>query len=107
MTIRWWQRFQVEVGGRWQMMPSRDMSPKEWLWSPFAGYVYPGKIIKGRQDLPEGEIYGGLEGNGTDAEPWRSLVWWVRFGIRICGLDVGMGVFVRSQKSVDKLTKKV
>jgi hypothetical protein len=85
------------------MMPSRDMDWKEWLFSPFAGFTYPGKCPITRSDLPDGEVYGGLESKGNEFE---ALVWWLRFGIRVCGLDVGVGLFLRSQRSVDKLTKK-
>ena len=100
-AIPWKKRFQVEIGGRWQAVPDRNTTFREWVFSPFAGLTYPGKIIKGRQEVPDGEVFGGLEILGNNE--YRALVWWFRCGIRVLGLDVGVGVFVRSQESVNKL----
>lgn len=99
------RRVQVEIGGRWQLVPGRSDTWREWAFDPFFGYTYPGKIIKGRQELPDGETFGGLEILGNNQ--YRALVWWLRFGIRVFGLDVGLGIFVRSQASVDKLLSSV
>lgn len=95
------RRVQLEIGVRWQMVPDRHTTWKKWAFDPYWGAVWPGKIIRGRQDLPEGEVFGGLE--ITDKNEYRALVWWVSGAIRVLGLDVGLGVFVRSKESVAKL----
>lgn len=104
LVIPWYKRFQIEIGGRWQAVPDRNTTFRQWLFDPFCGYTYPGKIIKDRQELPDGEVFGGLEILGNNE--YRALVWWLRFGIRVLGLDIGAGVFIRSRESVAKLTKQ-
>jgi hypothetical protein len=102
--VRWWQRFQLEVGVNWKMVPSRDLTWKTWAFDPFFNLTWPGKTPVTRADLPEGEIFGGLEsvGEGKDLK-FFSLVWWCGFGIRLLGLDVGVGLFYRTSASVAKL----
>lgn len=101
IAIPWYKRFQIEIGGRWQAVPDRNTTILQWIFDPFCGFTYPGKIIKGRQEVPDEERFGGLEILGNNQ--YRALVWWLRFGIRLLGLDVGFGVFVRSRESVAKL----
>lgn len=97
------RRIQIEIGGRWQLVPDRNTTWRQWIFDPFCGAIWPGKTIKGRSELPDGEGFGGLE--ITSNNEFRSLVWWFRCGVRLLGLDIGMGIFVRSQESIAKLEK--
>lgn len=90
------------------MMPSKGVSIRQWLWDPFFGYTYPGKILKSaRQEVPEGELHGGFRiSDVPEKNTYIALVWWLRLGTRILGLDVGLGLLIRSQESVDKILKR-
>lgn len=100
----WYKRFQVEIGGRWQAVPDRNTTFREWLFSPFVKFTYPGKCPVTRADIPEGEVFGGIESRADGK--FESLILWMSCGIRVLGLDVGIGVFFRPKRSVNKLLKK-
>jgi hypothetical protein len=101
MKVKWYQRFQVEIGGRWQLFPSSDITWKQWLFDPFFNLVWPGKIINPRADLPDGSLFGGFEIAANNE--YKSLVYWLGTGIRVLGLDLGIGIFIRSKQSIAKL----
>jgi hypothetical protein len=104
--VRWWQRFQLEVGFGWKLFPSGLLTWRTWAWDPFFNLVWPGKQPVCRADLPDGEVFGGLEQvPGSDPKEFRNqaMIWWLGMGIRVLGLDMGVGMFWRPARSVAKL----
>lgn len=107
---RWWYRFQLEIGGRWQLLPDRNTSWRQWFFSPYWGLTLVGqRLDKPRQQLPEGVIgKGGLDSDDNGIDPvtnilitrWISRCFWLRAGCRLLGLDIGIGLFYRKKYSL-------
>src|SRR5260221_1583464 len=84
-----WKRFQVEVGVRWQLLPaSKDMTVRQWLWSPEGGITRIGQKLTDARQLPEDT----RPAFASDGE-YRSRFFWARGAVRIFGLDAGFGIF--------------
>lgn len=97
-------RFQIEIGGRWQLMPAENMTWRQWAFDPFAGLTVPGQILKDpRMQLPKIRHWVEQINDGIDAETglrkyhWTSRAFWLRFGVRLFGLDVGFAVAWRKK----------
>lgn len=100
-TLKWHERFQFEIGGQWQLVKSRDMTWREWLFSPSFGMTRIGQEITTRYQLPESTQYGVdtlSVGEGTDRK-YYSNVFWIHGAIRILGLDIGLSIFWRRSES--------
>lgn len=97
----WWHRLQIEVGISFKLFPSGQMTWKQWLFDPVFGITYPGQEIKNRWQLPESTSYEvdvrSLQTEMPDKGPakFASKVLWVHGAVRVLGLDIGAGLFVR------------
>lgn len=101
LRVIWYQRFQVEVGGRWQAVPDSQTTWKQWLFDPFYRFTYPGKFPVTRADFPDFPLHGSI--NFRDDKQMESLIYWASAGCRVLGLDLGAGVFYRPKRSVEKI----
>jgi hypothetical protein len=101
-TLRWYERCQLQLSLNFQLVPSKDMSLKEWAFSPYFGITKPKQQITTRFQLPEGTSYSVdtlSVGEGPDKK-FYSNVFWIRGAVRVLGLDVGAGFFWRVKQSV-------
>lgn len=98
-----WERFQIEIGIRWQLFPGKDLTWKQWLFDPVWGITFPGEEITTRTQLPESTSWGvdskSVEENG-EKKKYISLVFWLHGAIRILGLDLGAGIFWRQNSTI-------
>jgi hypothetical protein len=113
---RFRDRFQIEIGGRWQLMPGRNESWRQWAFDPFFGVTRIGQEISPnpRRHLPDDgpdlrfmldERDDGIdEATGLRKRTWISRIFWLRFGCRVLGLDLGFGVYLR-RRADDKFTR--
>jgi hypothetical protein len=99
-------RLQFEIGGRWQMVPGRRESWRQWFFDPFFGLTRIGQRIYHplRGALPEGPemrfLFDILDDGIDDATKLKksiyiSRVFWLRGGCRFLGLDIGFGIYFR------------
>lgn len=97
-----WRRFQIEIGGRWQMLPDGRTSWRQWLFSPGCNLVWPGKEINPLKDWPEGherrdqmDIVAEEERDPVTnlrRSHWFARYFWATCYLRILGLDLGAAV---------------
>jgi hypothetical protein len=101
--LKWYERFQIEIGISWKMVRNRDMSSwKEWAFSPSFGMTVPGQEIKNRWQLPESSSWGvDTISVGEQDKKYISSVLWVHGALRVLGLDIGAGVFWRKQQKLE------
>ncbi len=101
---RWYQRFQIEIGGRWQAVPDSHTTWRQWFFSPFFRFTYPGKCPVTRADFPDFPDFS-LHGSVSfrDDNRMESLIYWATGAVRILGLDIGVGVFYRPRRFVERL----
>jgi hypothetical protein len=97
-------RFQVEIGGGWQLLPSDGVTWREWAFDPFFGLTLPGQILKNpRTQVPKIQHWVDEIGEGRDPKTgmknfhWVSRAFWLRFGIRVLGLDIGFSAAWRKK----------
>ena len=88
MTIPFWQRFQFEIGGRWQLFPA-EMTWRKWAFDPEFGVTRVGQEITSRHRLPD-PFHRFVEVEGSR---FLSKVLWVHGALRVLGLDVGVALF--------------
>ena len=93
----WWTRTQIEIGGRWQLLPDKNTTWSKWVFDPFANVVWPGKRVE----------YGKTP-DGCWSEPWTivgsydsptmsavATYYWASAGVRVLGLDIGAAIIFR------------
>lgn len=104
----WYRRTQIEFGINFKLFPDGGrMSLREHLFDPFFNLAWIGKELKNpRGELPEGQHwYVDCVDQKKDRSPIESLrdykyysrCFWLGFGCRILGLDVGVGIFYRKK----------
>lgn len=107
---RWWYRFQIEVGIRFQLCPS-DAVNSSWrrhLFDPFGNFVLIGDILANpRTQLPKfGQGYVDDVSPPWERPPnepnalrprsiWKSRCLWISGGVRLLGFEIGLGLFYR------------
>lgn len=101
-TLPIWKRVQIEIGGRWQMLPDKNTSWRQWLISPGCRLVWPGKEVDPRKDWPEGAPRKDQVDIVTDDERdpttnlrrsrWYARYFWATCYLRVLGLDLGAAV---------------
>lgn len=100
-TDRFRDRFQVQLGVNWQLMPESHQPWTKWLFDPCLNLVWFGKKLKNpRLELPEGSfgkafVWNANEGQDAREPDWRSNVAWFGAALRVLGLDMGFGVYLR------------
>lgn len=111
-------RFQIEIGGRWQLMPGKHESWRQWAFDPFFGLTRIGQELgpnpraKLPQDGPELRFLLDSVEDGIDEATklrktrWISRVFWLRFGCRLLGLDIGFGLYWR-KNAADKFPSPI
>jgi hypothetical protein len=110
MEDRFRDRFNIQLGVWWQLMPAKDDTWLQWLFSPSFGVTRMGQVFQpfsnARQQLPEGpslaclvdSVEDGID-PATGLKRWWfvSRVFWVRGALRVLGLDVGFGLYLRKR----------
>lgn len=88
------KRVQFEIGGRWQMLPDNRTTWRKWLFDPFYNLVLPGTIISSPDQAPKD--MGPYWSDDTHPDKkLRAKFFWASCGVRVVGLDFGLGLFYR------------
>lgn len=104
--LPWYRRIQFEVGINFRLMPDNRTSWRQHLIDPFLNFVWIGKRLENpRVELPtpfSGACVDREDGPRDDPTGLRTSIWtsrcfWLGFGCRILGLDIGVGIFYRKQ----------
>lgn len=99
-----YQRLQLEFGLNFRLLPSDDAPTwRKWAFDPFFGVTLIGQqMINPRAALPK--LGQGFVDelpmqplNGMKQWNWVSRCFWLRFGCRILGIDIGFGLFYRKR----------
>lgn len=99
-------RFQIEIGIRFDLVPQSRDSWLQWAFSPSFGLTRVGQVLEPgriRQQVPEGTLQVSVDCEDLDRDPetnlmrsrWTSRCFWLRGAIRILGVDLGAGIFWR------------
>lgn len=100
MKDPFWQRFQIEFGLGWTLMPN-DTVNSSWrrhLFDPWFNLVFVGDILGNpRKHLPKFGAGFVEEHTNDPLKTWSSRCFWLGTGIRLLGLEVGFGVFYRKR----------
>lgn len=91
-----WRRFQIEIGGRWQLMPDGQTSWREWAWSPYANVAWPGKLVSYLK-IPR-EIWSHINLEAYADGKAAAKFWWATCALRVLGLDLGLAIFFRPKQ---------
>ena len=100
---KWYYRVQLQIGVRFDLTPP-GISWKEWAFDPFIGLTLPNQILNNpRSQLPKIQHWVDEVGEGRDANnmkiyKWVSRALWFRAGVRILGLDIGLGIAWRKKR---------
>lgn len=96
------RRFQAGFGANWYLLPTKGMSWREWVFDPFFGVTRIGQAIANpRAQLPDIQWFVDEVGEGRDPETgmknwhWISRCFWLRFGVRVLGVDIGFSMWYR------------
>jgi hypothetical protein len=105
-------RFNIQLGLQWQLMPAKEDSWLQWAFSPSFGVTRMGQKFTpfsgARRFLPEGPSLHTMvdeadDGMGKDPatglKNWWfvSRIFWVHGALRVLGLDLGFGVYLRKR----------
>lgn len=85
------RRLQIQIGGTWALVPDGQTTWREWLFSPFANYAWPGRRLK-YTAVPR-EMWKPHLIENYDAGEADARFWWLTGAIRVLGLDVGAAIF--------------
>lgn len=100
--LKWYQRFQIQVGLTWSLFPTREMTWKSWAFDPNYGCTFIGQEITDRYQLPESYFYGVDILSITETEKiYKSLVFYFHGALRLFGLDFGIGIFYRKRAPLE------
>ena len=76
------------------MLPDKNTTWRKWFFDPFAGLTKPGDIIEYPAQFPP-DIGPHFADHDNPDKKMRAKFFWARCGVRILGLDFGLGVFYR------------
>lgn len=94
-NLKWYNRFQFEIGCGFRLFASRDVTWRQWLFDPCFGVTLFNQEITSRYQLPESTNYGVDTFSVGGSKEYYSNVFWIHGAIRILGLDTGIGIFYR------------
>jgi hypothetical protein len=97
VTAPFWQRFQIEIGGRWQLLPNKDLTWAKWAWDPFGSCIWPGKRVT-YGATPDGcwsGVWSRAETYDSETRSAQMNFYWLSGAIRILGLDFGAAILYR------------
>ena len=105
IKAKWYQRFQIEIGGRWQLFPDQNTSWRQWAFSPGCNLVWPGKEINLAKDWPDGTkrqsqldiVDEPWDGVGLKKTHYFARYFWATCYLRLLGLDLGAAVIWLAQ----------
>lgn len=112
-NVKWYNRIQFDIGGRWQLLPDKTTTWRQWIISPSGAVIWPGKVIRGRQDVPECfDLIDAIDivvdpdrdpDTGLRRSTYLATFYQISGCIRVLGLDIGIALYY--QPIVDKETK--
>jgi len=107
-TDRWRDRLQLQIGLRFDLMPSKHDTWWQWAFSPTCGLTRVGQVLENgrvRQQLPDTFGRGYVDMIDHEKDPITGLrqttmisrCFWLHGAIRILGFDLGAGIFYRKR----------
>jgi hypothetical protein len=95
MITPFYRRLQVEVGFNWKLLPSGQMTWREWAFDPNGGATLPGQLLN-RKNKPDQTVAAYIDFECPDKK-MRSRFFWLHGAIRVLGFDIGGGIFYGQQ----------